>query len=119
MNMESLIYEIILGQVISKSNNYQAVPDGKGGRRIIKNDRIRAYEASFAQQCRIYRNKRINGPFTLFAKGLKTVLDCLQMVGAITDDKFCMKIVAEKFIDKINPRVTFAIQPQQSCLEFI
>ncbi len=131
MNTESLIYETIFGQVIAKANNYQAVPDGSGGRRIIKNIRIREYERIFAQQCSIYRDKLIDSDFTLYVKvyhssarydldnSLKTLLDCLQQVRAITDDKFCTKIVAEKFIDKVYPRVSFAIQPQQSCLEFI
>ncbi len=120
--------ETIYGQVISKANNYLAVPDGGGGRRIIKNERIRAYERSFKSQCRIYRNKGIKGSFTLFAKiyhssvrfdldnSIKTLLDCLQQVGAIADDKDCMRIVAEKHIDKDRPRVTFSIEPQQGSL---
>lgn len=40
---------------------------------------------------------------------LKTLLDCLQMAGAITDDKLCFQIEAEKKIDKYHPRVEFAI----------
>ena len=40
---------------------------------------------------------------------LKTLLDCLQMVGAITDDKLCFQIEAEKRIDKYHPRVEFAL----------
>ena len=35
---QDLVWETIFGQVVSKANNYQAVPDGKGGRRIIKSD---------------------------------------------------------------------------------
>ena len=34
--------EVILGQIVAKSNNYQAVPDGAGGRRMIKSSRVRA-----------------------------------------------------------------------------
>lgn len=41
---QDLAWETILGQVVSKANNYQAVPDGKGGRRIIKSDKMRNYE---------------------------------------------------------------------------
>ena len=40
---------------------------------------------------------------------LKTLLDCLQMVDAIEDDKLCFQIEAEKHIDKYHPRIEFAI----------
>lgn len=40
---------------------------------------------------------------------LKTLLDCLQMVSAITDDKLCFQIEAEKKIDKYHPRIEFAL----------
>ena len=113
--------EVIRGQIIAKANHYQAVP-GKGGtRRIIKDEKIRAYECSFMEQCRVYRNKRISSRFRLFVRvfhssvrfdldnSLKTLLDCLQMTGAITDDKLCFQIEAEKKIDKYHPRVEFAI----------
>lgn len=120
--------EIIYGQIIAKANHYQAVPDHNGGRRIIKDAAIRAYEKSFCEQCKVYRNKAINTPFTLFVKvfhssmrydidnSLKTLLDCLQDVGAIADDKLCMKIVAEKAIDKQRPRIVFGLEPQQQNL---
>ena len=49
---------------------------------------------------------------------LKTILDCLQMVKAITDDNLCRKIVAEKHIDKNNPRVVFTIEPHEQNLFF-
>ena len=112
--------EIIHGQIIAKANHYQAVP-GKGGtRRIIKDEKIRAYERSFMQQYRIYRNRRISSRFRLFVRvwhsvrfdlgnSLKTLLDCLQMVGAITDDKLCFQVEAEKRIDKYHPRIEFAL----------
>lgn len=113
--------EVIHGQIIAKANHYQAVP-GKGGtKRIIKDEKIRAYEHAFIQQCRIYRNRRISSRFRLFVRvwhssvrfdldnSLKTLLDCLQMVGAITDDKLCFQIEAEKKIDKYHPRIEFAI----------
>ena len=113
--------EVIHGQIIAKANHYQAVP-GKGGtKRIIKDEKIRAYEKSFIQQCRTYKDKRITSRFRLFVRvfhssvrfdldnSLKTLLDCLQMVGAIEDDKLCFQIEAEKRIDKYHPRVEFAI----------
>lgn len=113
--------ETIHGQIIAKANHYQAVPGKFGAKRIIKDEKIRAYEKSFMQQCKIYRNKGISGRFRLFVRvyhssvrfdldnSLKTLLDCLQMVGAITDDKLCFQIEAEKKIDRYHPRIEFAI----------
>lgn len=113
--------ETIYGQIIAKANHYQAVPGKFGAKRIIKDEKIRAYEKSFMQQCKIYRNKGISSRFRLFVRvfhssvrfdldnSLKTLLDCLQMVGAITDDKLCFQIGAEKKIDRYHPRIEFAI----------
>lgn len=115
--------ETILGQVIGKANNYQAVPDKDGKRRIIKTDKLRRYEQSFIKQCKLYKGKQICTPFALnvvvyFAttkndldNALKTLLDCLQYVGAITNDCFCCKINAEKRTDKERPRIEFSITP--------
>lgn len=113
--------ETIYGQIIAKANHYQAVPGKFGKKRIIKDEKIRAYERAFMEQCKIYRNKRISSRFRLFVRvyhssvrfdldnSLKTLLDCLQMVGAIEDDKLCFQIEAEKKIDKYHPRVEFAL----------
>jgi len=113
--------ETIHGQIIAKANHYQAVPGKLGTKRIIKDEKIRAYEHAFIQQCKIYRDMGISSRFRLFVRvyhssvrfdldnSLKTLLDCLQMVGAITDDKLCFQIEAEKKIDKYRPRVEFAI----------
>ena len=113
--------ETIYGQVIGKSNNYMIGNSGES-RHIIKNPQIREYESIFARQCKLYRDKRISGRFTLFVavyqssirydldNSLKTVLDCLQMVNAIINDSQCFKIVAEKRLDKVNPRVVFSIE---------
>lgn len=114
--------EIIFGQVVAKANNYLAVPSKNGEKRIIKNERIRRYEESFMQQCKVYRGRRIDIPFVLLIavyyknnkadldNSLKTILDCLQQCEVITDDNLCFKIVAEKRIDKKQPRVEFAIK---------
>ena len=40
---------------------------------------------------------------------LKGLLDCLQTCKAIANDRYCVKIVANKFIDKQNPRIEFTI----------
>lgn len=116
--------EVILGQIVAKANNYQAVPDGNGGRRVIKSSKVRAYEQSFIRQCHIYAGRKINRPFeltvTVYYKhnnfdldnSLKTLLDCLQYAGAITNDNLCRRIVADKRIDPCRPRVEFSIRPE-------
>lgn len=121
LNTKTMEIETIHGQIIAKANHYQAVPGKGGAKRIIKDGKIRAYERSFMQQCRIYRNRHISGRFRLFVRvwhssvrfdldnSLKTLLDCLQMVGAITDDKLCFQIEAEKRIDRYHPRIEFAL----------
>lgn len=113
--------EVIHGQIIAKANHYQAVPGKFGKKRIIKDEVIRAYERSFIKQCKVYRNRRISSRFRLFVRvwhsserfdldnSLKTLLDCLQMVNAITDDKLCYQIEAEKHLDKYHPRIEFAL----------
>lgn len=113
--------EVIHGQIIAKANHYQAVPGKNGEKRIIKDEKIRAYERNFMEQCTKYRDRRISSRFRLFVRvwhssvrfdldnSLKTLLDCLQIVGAITDDKLCFQIEAEKRIDKYHPRIEFAL----------
>lgn len=119
---ENLTYETIQGQIVGKANNYQAVPGGQGGRRIIKNAAIRQYEKNFCRQCSIYKNRRIDKPFVLIVhvfesklsydldNALKTLLDCLQYVEAVTNDNLCVGIKATKHIDRQNPRIVYAIQ---------
>lgn len=113
--------EVIHGQIIAKANHYQAVSGKFGRKRIIKDEIIRTYERSFMEQCKTYRNRRISSRFRLFVRvwhsserfdldnSLKTLLDCLQMANAITDDKLCYQIEAEKHLDKYQPRIEFAI----------
>lgn len=113
--------ETIYGQCVAKANHYLAVP-GQGGRRIIKDERLRAYEQSFRSQCRIYKGKGINTPFRLMIdvyhssqrfdldNSLKTILDLLQDVGAISNDNLCIGIQATKHIDRSNPRIVFALE---------
>ena len=116
-----MITEAINGQIIAKANHYMSVPGRNGMKRIIKDEKIRAYERSFISQCKIYKNKRISSRFRLFVRvyhssvrfdldnSLKTLLDCLQMVNAIEDDKLCFQIEAEKKIDKYHPRIEYAL----------
>lgn len=114
--------------MVSKANNYMAVPDSAGGRRIIKNESVRAYERTFNDQCRIYRNRGISRPFRLHItvyegsnahdldNSLKTILDCLQYAGAITNDNLCIGINATKKIDRQRPRVVFGIEETEPTL---
>lgn len=122
-SIEEMPVEVIRGQIVAKANHYQAVPDGRGGRRIIKDDKIREYERSFISQCRLYKGRQINVPCRLEAdfyyiskrfdvdNSIKTLADCLQYVGAITNDNLIWDLQARKHIDKLNPRVEFRIMP--------
>ena len=116
-----MIIETIYGQIVAKANHYMSVPGKGGAKHIIKDEVIRAYERNFIKQCKTYKNKRISSRFRLFVRvwhssprfdldnSLKTLLDCLQMANAITDDKLCYQIEAEKHLDKYCPRIEFAI----------
>lgn len=120
--MEEQITQIIHGKVPSKSNCYKVVTlMGHGS--IAKQEALKLYEKSFYLQCNLYRGKMIKGLFELHIRVfyenqhpdldncLKTVLDCLQGCNAIKNDRNCVKIVAEKFIDKKDPRIEFEIKP--------
>ena len=128
MQTDKNMAETIYGQVIGKANHYQVVPDGNGGKRIIKDDLIRAYERSFVQQCKVYKDRLIDGRFKLQVKvyflssandldnAVKTILDCLQMCNAITNDNNCYDIHAIKCVDANNPRVVFSLIEEEPSL---
>lgn len=114
--------QVIHGKVPSKSNCYKVVTlNGHGS--LAKQSALKDYEKSFYLQCSQYRNKNIAALFELHLSVFyenqrpdldncfKTVLDCLQTCKAIKNDRNCVKIVAEKFIDKSNPRIEFEIIP--------
>ena len=119
---KAFVWEVIHGNPIGKANNMMVVPDGEGGRRIIKNEKIRAYERTFDEQCRIYRNRQIDRPFKLYAtiypctwatdadNIVKTILDCLQYAGAITNDSLAVELHIRKVVDPQHPRVEYAIE---------
>lgn len=111
---------IIYGQSPSKSNSYKIITlNGHGS--LAKTDAMKEYEKKFYLQCGAYRNKNIKGFFELYIdvyfqsnqpdldNSLKVVLDCLQSCYAIKNDRNCVKIEANKFIDKINPRIEFTL----------
>ena len=108
--------QTILGACPSKSNCYRI-----GHRGLFKTEALKKYEDSFYMQCNLYRNKNISGRFEFHIdvyypsdrsdldNSLKAALDCLQKCKAIENDRKCVKIIAQKFIDKANPRIEFTI----------
>jgi Holliday junction resolvase RusA-like endonuclease len=115
MKHEAVVY----GHVPSKSNQYQIIKLGSKFS-LAKTKAMKEYEEKFFLQCG-YRNRNIQGFFELYAdvyfqsnqpdldNSLKGLLDCLQACKAIKNDRNCIKIVANKFIDKHNPRIEFTI----------
>ena len=118
---DTLVKQVILGQTPSKSNCYKIITlHGHGS--LAKTQALKSYEKSFYLQCNHYRNKNIKGLFELHLdvynssqrpdldNSFKVVLDCLQACKAIENDRNCVKIVAQKFVDKVNPRIEFTIK---------
>jgi Holliday junction resolvase RusA-like endonuclease len=113
-------WHTIPGNVPSKSNCYR-IGIVKGHTQLIKTNALKKYEESFYWHIGHYRGLGIKGLFEFYCKvfypskrsdldnSLKVQLDCLQLTKTITNDNNCCKIVAEKFIDKDNPRVEFKI----------
>lgn len=112
--------QVILGNAPSKANQYKIITLGGHGS-LAKTQALKEYEQKFYLQCGAYRNKNIQGFFELYVdvyfhsnqpdldNSLKCLLDCLQTCKAIKNDRNCVKIVANKFIDKVNPRIEFTI----------
>lgn len=113
-------WQTVLGKTPSKSNCYRIITLGGHGS-LAKTSALKAFESSFYMQCGNYRNLGLEGYFEFHCKvyyptmspdldnALKCLLDCLQYAKAIKNDNKCVRIVAEKFIDKLNPRVEFKI----------
>lgn len=112
--------QIIYAQPPSKSNCYRVVTiNGHGS--LAKTSAMKEFEKKFYLQCGAYRNRNIKGFFELYAdvyfqsnqpdldNSLKGLLDCLQACNAIKNDRNCVKIVANKFIDRLNPRIEFTL----------
>lgn len=112
--------QVIYGQAPSKANTYRIITiNGHGS--LGKTTAMKKYEHDFFLQCGAYRNKKISGFFELYLdvyfksnqpdldNSLKVILDCLQECKAIKNDRNCVKIVANKFVDKNNPRIEFTI----------
>lgn len=112
--------QVIHGSVPSKSNCYKIITLAGHGS-LAKTPAMKDFEKKFYLQCGAYRNKNIQGFFELYAdvyfqsnqpdldNSLKGLLDCLQACKAIKNDRNCVKIVANKFIDKNSPRIEFTL----------
>lgn len=112
--------QIIHGVCPSKSNSYKITARG-GFASMYKTKALTDYEDKFFIQCNRYRNKNITGYFEIWLdvyypseradldNSLKIVLDCLQKCKAIKNDNKCVKVVAEKYLDKSNPRIEFKL----------
>ena len=118
----------IKGTVPSKSNCYKIVTkkskEGKPYGSLAKAANLIKYEKSFFIQLPpALRGLMIDGYFELYIdvfypsqrsdldNSLKAVLDCLQMTKTIKNDNKCVKIVAQKAVDKDDPRIEFEIKP--------
>ena len=113
-------WQTIIGQPPSKSNSYKIIYKD-GHPMLSKTPATESYERAFYMQVGAYRNMNINGVFELYVRvyfatmkndldnSLKVILDCLQYTKTIKNDNLCVKIVAEKFIDKNNPRIEFRL----------
>ena len=117
--------ETIYGKAPSKSNSYKIITLGSKNKRyssLGKTKPLQDYENSFFMQLSsAYRGKDITGFFEFeidvyypsmsadLDNSLKIVLDCLQKAKAIRNDNKCCKIVAQRFIDKKEPRIEFRI----------
>ena len=88
---------------------------------MTKSKAMKAYENSFYMQVGKYRDAMIDEFFELeidvfyqsnrsdLDGALKASLDCMQKAKMIKNDNKCTRIVARKFIDKLNPRIEFRI----------
>ena len=113
-------WQTIMMQVPSKSNSYRIITLG-GHASLAKTNALKNFENAFYLQCGDYRNLNIDKYFEFYCKvyypsmrsdidnSLKILLDSLQKAKAIKNDNLCIKVVAEKFVDKVNPRVEFKI----------
>lgn len=115
--------QIIHGQPPSKSNAYRIV-NVHGHVSLCKTPATKKYEESFFMQCSL-RNANIDKRFKLtmdvyfqsdrpdIDNSCKAVLDCLQTIKAIKNDRLCSELHVRKLIDKENPRIEFVLETQQ------
>lgn len=111
----------ILGAPPSKANMYRIITI-KGHGSLCKTSAMKDYERNFYIQCPL-RGQMIEGYFRVdidvfypsmrqdLDNVLKGFLDCLQECKVIKNDNQCVEIHARKFVDKVNPRIEFTIEP--------
>lgn len=111
----------IIGNVPSKSNQYKVIRIN-GHSSVAKSAAMKKYEESFIWQAGALRDLNIDEPYELYLdvyypskrtdldNALKGVSDILQRIKCIKNDNNCCKIVARKFIDKLNPRINITIK---------
>ena len=109
----------IYGDVVSKSNQYRIITIN-GHASLKKSDAVKKFEENFYLRNPL-RNANITGFFEIYLDvyfssnrkdldgAFKLVLDTLQSSGTIKNDRNCVKIVANKFIDKNNPRIEYTL----------
>ena len=116
----------IHGNTPSKSNCYRIITMGKGMKKhssLAKTKALNQYEQDFFIQLPpSLRGIDITGYFEFeidvfypsqradLDNSLKIVLDCLQKTKTIRNDNKCVRIVANKALDKTNPRIEFKIK---------
>jgi len=118
--MKEYPWQTIFGQTPSKSNAYKIIQIA-GHAKLAKTPATVRYENAFYIQVGQYRNLGIQGYFELHLRvyfttlshdldnSLKVILDCLQKTNTIRNDNRCVRIVADKFVDKLNPRIEFRL----------
>ena len=107
----------ILGSIPSKSNGYKV-----GGKNFYKDKKLVDYERSFALQLLQYtKQKCIENDFSIevdvyydsrradLDNCFKILFDSLQKNELIKNDRYCQRIVANRHLDKLNPRVEFVL----------
>lgn len=118
--------QVIIGNIPAKSNCYRIIilknkDKTKEHGSLAKTTQLKQYERDFALQCTTYKNRNIDCQFSIevdvyfkqnrsdLDNSLKCLLDCLQECGAIVNDNLCQRIVANKYIDPVNPRIEFTL----------
>jgi Holliday junction resolvase RusA-like endonuclease len=103
----------IPGNCPSKSNSYRV-----SGNRLVKTSACRRFESTFSVfMGNKYKGLEYDGIFEVWIivyfsnwksdldGCFKIVLDCLQKFRVIKNDNKCIRIRAEKYVDKKEPRV--------------
>ena len=116
----------VVGKIPSKSNRYKIIRkkrfNGSAHYSLAKTKVTRSYEQFFMFQIKKFRPPHpVHVPFKLVVdchfcnsnndldNAFKFILDCLEHVEFIKNDRLCHQIEARKHVDKENPRLIFSI----------